>query len=57
MLVVAVGSVIRTDGLTMNEWAQQQIQQGKAIGVATAPVVGQSQIMKEWAERRRRAVE
>jgi len=56
MLVGAVGSVIRTDGLTMNEWAQHQIQQGKAIGVAT-PVVGQSQIMKEWAERRRRAIE
>ncbi|GAA5851964.1 hypothetical protein JCM5353_004864 [Sporobolomyces roseus] len=53
---MSIGSVIRTDGLTMNEWAQQQIQQGKAIGV-TAPVVGQSQVMKEWAERRRRAIE
>lgn len=29
----AVGTVIRTDGLTMQEWAAQQVREGRAIGM------------------------
>ncbi|GAA5870776.1 hypothetical protein JCM16303_001583 [Sporobolomyces ruberrimus] len=50
---MSIGSVIRTDGLTMNEWAQQQIDQGKAIGVPTLAqnAVAHSPIMQSWRRR------
>ncbi|GAA5908887.1 Mgr2p [Sporobolomyces salmoneus] len=50
---MSIGSVIRTDGLTMNEWAQLQIDQGKAVGVPTYTqnAVAQSPIMQSWRRR------
>lgn len=32
-----VGTVIRTDGLTMQEWAAQQVREGRAIGLPGVP--------------------
>ena len=32
----AVGTVIRTDGLTMQDWAAQQVREGRAIGMPTS---------------------
>lgn len=31
-----VGTVIRTDGLTMQEWAAQQVREGRAVGLPGA---------------------
>ncbi|BGP37432.1 subunit of TIM23 translocase complex [Rhodotorula kratochvilovae] len=42
---MSIGTVIRTDGLTMQEWAAQQVREGKAIG---APV----DAVRERMERR-----
>lgn len=45
----AVGTVIRTDGLTMQEWAAQQVREGRAIGM---PGVAGAQAVRERMERR-----
>ncbi|GAA5952702.1 hypothetical protein JCM21900_000408 [Sporobolomyces salmonicolor] len=59
---MSIGSVIRTDGLTMREWAEMQVREGRAVGMtavgaAAASGVRANPVMKEWAERRRRAIE
>lgn len=50
---MSIGSVIRTEGLTMNEWAQQQIDQGRVVGVPnyTRNAVLESPIMQQWRRR------
>ncbi|GAA6062580.1 hypothetical protein JCM10212_004175 [Sporobolomyces blumeae] len=52
---MSIGSVIRTDGLTMHEWAQEQVRTGRAIGLPAG--VGASPVLREWADRRRKAID
>ena len=49
LLSPAVGTVIRTDGLTMQEWAAQQVREGRAVGM---PGVIGAQAVRERMERR-----
>ncbi|GAA5854733.1 hypothetical protein JCM3775_006739 [Rhodotorula graminis] len=46
---MSIGTVIRTDGLTMQEWAAQQVREGRAIGM---PGVVGAQAVRERMERR-----
>ncbi|TNY20066.1 reactive mitochondrial oxygen species modulator 1-domain-containing protein [Rhodotorula diobovata] len=46
---MSIGTVIRTDGLTMQEWAAQQVREGRAIGM---PGVAGAQAVRERMERR-----
>lgn len=45
----ATGTVIRTDGLTMREWAEKEIREGRAIG---AGGMGGSPVLREFERRR-----
>ena len=51
-----VGTVIRTDGLTMKEWAEQEIAAGRGgmIGMSSSSNGGNggSAILREWERRR-----
>ncbi|KAL8279245.1 hypothetical protein RQP46_008282 [Phenoliferia psychrophenolica] len=55
---MSIGTVIRTDGLTMREWAEEQVKQGRGTFlVAPSPAIGGiggSPVLREW-ERRRKA--
>jgi hypothetical protein len=42
---MSIGTVIRTDGLTMSEWAQREINQGRYIAASASPV------MVDWRRR------
>ncbi|BGP22194.1 mitochondrial genome maintenance protein [Rhodotorula toruloides] len=33
---MSIGTVIRTDGLTMREWAEMQVREGRALGLPAA---------------------
>lgn len=55
---MSIGTVIRTDGLTMSEWAQREINQGRTISSPShAAALGgvASPVLVEW--RRRAAAE
>lgn len=45
-----VGTVIRTDGLTMQEWAAQQVREGRAIGMP-APAAAAPRLVPAVRER------
>ncbi|KAM0751812.1 hypothetical protein T439DRAFT_313178 [Meredithblackwellia eburnea MCA 4105] len=51
---MSIGTVIRTDGLTMREWAEQEIRAGRA-GLLTGPAAPNAVALREL-ERRRKAV-
>lgn len=49
----AVGSVIRTDGLTMAEWAAQQQASGRMlVGSAVGGNGANTALIQEWQRRR-----
>ncbi|GAA5829157.1 hypothetical protein JCM11251_004144 [Rhodosporidiobolus azoricus] len=50
---MSIGTVIRTDGLTMSEWAAQQVREGRALGL---PSPTQPSAVKEFAGVRRSAL-
>ncbi|GAA5868231.1 hypothetical protein JCM8547_002285 [Rhodosporidiobolus lusitaniae] len=52
---MSIGTVIRTDGLTMQEWAAQQIREGRAVGLPAARV-SETAVVKEFVEARRSAL-
>lgn len=43
--------MIRTDGLTMAEWAAQQQASGRMLVGASAGGNGEGAVMREWARR------
>ncbi|GAA5961631.1 hypothetical protein JCM3765_002657 [Sporobolomyces pararoseus] len=47
---MSIGSVIRTDGLTMNEWAKLQLEHHQPIP-SSSLLVSQSPIMQQWRRR------
>lgn len=53
---MSIGTVIRTDGLTMREWAEREVREGRAItaGGVGAAAASSSPVLREW---RRRAAE
>ncbi|GAA6006179.1 hypothetical protein JCM10207_000552 [Rhodosporidiobolus poonsookiae] len=48
---MSIGTVIRTDGLTMSEWAAQQVRDGRAVGMTAS-----SAAVRQFVEQRRSAV-
>ncbi|GAA5973315.1 hypothetical protein JCM11641_003068 [Rhodosporidiobolus odoratus] len=51
---MSIGTVIRTDGLTMSEWAAQQVRDGRAIGMSAAAA---TPAVRQFVEQRRSAME
>ncbi|GAA6041293.1 hypothetical protein JCM8097_001320 [Rhodosporidiobolus ruineniae] len=49
---MSIGTVIRTDGLTMSEWAAQQVREGRALGLPGS----ETAVAREFKEARRSAL-
>ncbi|BGP18980.1 hypothetical protein JCM10213_002600 [Rhodosporidiobolus nylandii] len=54
---MSIGTVIRTDGLTMSEWAAQQVREGRAIGMPGVSAAAGTAAAREFMVQRRSALE
>ncbi|KAG0665413.1 subunit of TIM23 translocase complex [Rhodotorula mucilaginosa] len=48
---MSIGTVIRTDGLTMQEWATQQVREGRAIGMPASAAAAVPRLVPAVRER------